>query len=184
MTDLTKEFERLIIEHSHAGACWWLGCTTCGQMVTRGLFRRLDKLPDDLSDLDPRKVPFERHEAPDDSIIEAASHCDMERLTTEAKFPDWLGLLGVILTENINPKSYSLLTKRWGESLSKLDTPLFTEKWEANGKTFGWQDLELIEKALGRRHDLVFYDKRKEEREREIREARIAYRARKAEQKD
>ena len=177
MKYLTKEFERLIIEHSRAGACWWLGCTTCGQMVTRGLFRRLDKLPDDLSDLDPRKVPFERHAAPDELFIEAASHCDMERLNKEAKFPDWLGLLGVILTEKIEPKAYATLTKRWGESLSKLNVPLFTEKWESKSKTFDWQDLELIEKSIARRHEDAFFEKRRIEREQEIREAREAYRA-------
>jgi len=146
MTDLTKEFERLIIEHSHAGACWWLGCTTCGQMVTRGLFRRLDKLPDDLSDLDPRKVPFKLHEAPDEAFVEAASHCDMKRLFDEAVYPDWIGLLGVILTENINSESHALLTKRWGETFSQMNAPSFTTRWKENGYTLNWRDLELLEK--------------------------------------
>jgi len=148
MTDLTKEFERLIIEHSHAGACWWLGCTTCGQMVTRGLFRRLDKLPDDLSDLDPRKVPFELHEAPDEAFVEAASHCDMEHLNAEAKFPDWLGLLGVILTEKIEPAAYAKLTERWGKSFTEIGANKFAQKWKANGQTFRWDDLELVEEDL------------------------------------
>ena len=149
MKHLTSEFERLIIEHANAGACWNLGCTTCGQMVTRGLFRRLDQLPEDLSDLDPRKVPFDRKDKAKDEFIEAASHCDMSKFQREATFPDWLGLLGVIMTEAIDSPIYPKLTERWGKSFSDLFVTEFARVWEMKGKTFDWQDLELLERPIG-----------------------------------
>ena len=149
MKDLTTEFERLITAHSHANACWDLGCTTCGQMVTRGWFRNLDHLPDDLSDIDPRKVPFKRGEKPQDAFIEAASKCDIKKLCREAHYPNWLGLLGVILTEAEGSEMYGQLTKQWGNSITDLFIPAFSHTWRAKGETFDWQDLEQLEHPLG-----------------------------------
>ena len=34
-----------------------------------------------------------------------------------------------------------------------VHSPLFTERWEANGKTFGWRDLELVEKSIVRKNE-------------------------------
>jgi len=176
MTDLTKEFERLIIEYSHAGACWWLGCTTCGCMHIRSAFKHLDELPDELSVKQPPAWSWSPQEAPKDEFILAAADCDMERLIQEAKFNDWLGLLGVCMAEAEKSNAYGTLIKKWGEAFNKLDAPLFTERWEANGKSFVWRDLELVEKSIVRKNEQAVYDMRRIEREQEIREARQAYR--------
>ena len=184
MTDLAKEFERLIIAYSHAGACWWLGCTTCGCMHIRSAFKHLDELPDELSVKQPPAWDWSPHEAPRDEFVLAAAECNMERLNQEAKFNDWLGLLGVCMADAEQSNAYATLVKKWGEAFTKLDAPLFTERWEANGKTFGWRDLELVEKSIVRKNEQAFYDMRREENDRELREARAAYRASKAAQQN
>ena len=148
MANLTKEFERLIIDYSHAGACWWLGCTTCGCMHIRSAFKHLDELPKVLSVKQPPPWEWSPHEAPKDEFILAAADCDMERLNKQAKFNDWLGLLGVCMLESDQSPAYDTLVAKWGASFMGLDTPQFTDHLLSNGNKFGWRELELVEHDL------------------------------------
>lgn len=110
---LSNKFTRLIIELSNNNACWDLGCTTCGQHFTRGYLRRLSSLPNEINLSDTSRASYERHSPVDPFNLYAASFVDIGRLMDEAKAPDWLGHLGVVLTEDIPPEILSIISSRW-----------------------------------------------------------------------
>jgi len=182
MLNLTKEFERLVIDYSHLGACWNLGCTTCGCMHIRSAFRHLDDLPGELDIRNKPKWEWDRDLCPNDEFVIAAAECDMENLHEKAKFNDWLGILGVCMLEASQSAAYPSLVKNWGESFSKLNTPLFTSQLKMNNSTFTWRDLSLVEKDLMNSRFEQMQTSIQEERAKDIAEARAAYRKAKSEE--
>jgi len=69
MLNLTNQFERLVIDYSHLGACWNLGCTTCECMHIRSAFRHLDNLPNELDIRNKSKWEWDRDLRPTDDLL-------------------------------------------------------------------------------------------------------------------
>jgi len=164
-------FEALSRRADQEQWCWNLTCTTCGCMHFRyGLLELSQgKHPaseDWITDKRVRSEILSRefgsapHPLPlrsQQEVVSIASRARVSAIASNAKFPDWLGHLGVVLSfcQNAEAETRSL-TKAWtpqlGEMLpaeSQLRKRLLDRAAGATPLTLG--DLEDIERELERR---------------------------------
>lgn len=151
--------------------CWDLACQTCGHMVFRWGLKALAKglHPDEpewphhwrseqtstrLAKVNgPMPAPGGWPESEQRAIQEAVRGCRLELITGGARFPDWLGHLGVLLRYTENAELGNLLVTRelvpqiacLVEPGSNADTML-RRRLDAK-QPLRWSDLEVIERG-------------------------------------
>lgn len=167
MTPMRNAFESLCELAGRNRWCWKLVCTTCGHMCFRCSFQELvrGKHPDSsdwqiYGPRDPRQPFPEWRDWPIEEQRVLSTILSQARLTTiasHARFPDWLGYLGLGLhyTVNVERKGY-LLTRNWGPQLLDVlpqHSPMrarLAGTWNPPDGILTWQQLESIEFDLMR----------------------------------
>lgn len=144
--------------------CWKIFCTTCGHMYFRYSFKELikGKHPDQNTwaickknhhNLSSLLGPLPRSFNIDNqiSLQGIAREVVLDDLRKTAKFPDWLGYIGLLLfyTEEAEGKN-RVITKALVPQFLKTirpNTPAYEllEEIMKNKSTLTWQDLEKIE---------------------------------------
>jgi hypothetical protein len=89
------------------------------------------------------------------NLIARIKDADLLRISSDGRFPDWLGLLGLALfhTEDAE-QSDRLLTREWAGRLLELVPEgtaaalALAEMCESSERILSWHDLESVEKAL------------------------------------
>lgn len=166
---MSNAFEALCSLASRESWCWNLACTTCGCMhfryglmeMSRGghpgrknwvtrknansrrISERLGALP---------RIPFEREIQK--QIISIASTAKLDVISANARFPDWLGYLGVVLDYcRTDEAEGQLLTRSWVPQLCDLLPAGSSVRqrllaYPETGRVLLVGDLELIEREL------------------------------------
>jgi len=154
--------------------CWDLFCTTCGNQLFRLSFKEIvaGKHPDIdwvLHDYGRQVVSnyneyianlwdIEWTNRSQRELSRIASTASLEDISKLAKFPDWLGYLGLVLyhTEKTEERSRRL-TKAWIPQLIEMVDPdnyakkRLQEILNDEEQFLRWSTLELVEKALENR---------------------------------
>ena len=161
-----NQFEALCILASNENWCWKLYCTTCGHMHFKYAFLELSKgkSPED-SDWVTHKsenylhrllgpIPRIYPESRKDRILKICTKADLHSIADKCKFPDWLGYLGLMLTDmHSSSEVYKLLSTKWASQLKDLVSEYshIHEKLDSIAKEdslLNIRDLEECERAI------------------------------------
>ena len=126
-------FEQLCILASDEKWCWKLSCTTCGHLHFRYAFAEIaaGKCPSDnkwpihgcrtsyMKQLGP--WPRQYSDEQKIKILKICSDADISLIADRCKYPDWLGYLGLVLSEMIcDHEAYQEVSIRWATQLRDL----------------------------------------------------------------
>ncbi len=179
-----NSFEAVCEIASQENWCWNLDCTTCGHMHFNYAFLEIinGKHPDDKEWvthssrhhaltrlLGPMPRPFQLSEGQQRALIGIAVDASLQKIASLAKFPDWLGYLGLVLfyTERTED-SERRLTKAWVPQLQEFCASDTGTVWrlqsilDDESRILGIRELEEVERAVNyRRHSPLASDFRR-----------------------
>ena len=163
---MTNQFEALCILASDENWCWKLCCTTCGHMHFRYAFSELamGKSVTDSSWAVRRRrtrytksigfIPRNYSEEQKAIIIGICCNASLSSISDSCKFPDWLGYLGLVLSNTHSAmEAYKELSSNWASQLSSLvseSSPiqLVLRDIAEGSRLLNLNDLEACEKDL------------------------------------
>ena len=151
-------FEELCVMASQKNFCWKLYCTTCGNSEIRFGFMKIAQgsLPK-LINWEICKNSYEEmkiknwSEEMETNFTEEISKVSIDFISTNCKFPDWLGYLGLILYMfHLDFKKRELLSQAWKPQLDHLVKERNSENLESLKQIslLSWENLENYESAL------------------------------------
>ena len=130
-------FEALCVLASSQTWCWRMPCTTCGQMHFHYAFYELVSGRSPTDDDWPVQGSLKGYSRPErslmppnysdeekDQILTICSEASIGHISSECKFPDWLGYLGLILLHmRQDSERYKQLSSTWASQLAELFDP-------------------------------------------------------------
>lgn len=148
--------------------CWKIPCTTCGSMYFKSAFRELisGKHPDQKEWLTMQKnhhkldlferLSLDEQEKLSDVVI-GASVVDLLKV---AKFPDWLGYLGLVLhncgqLERTSSKITKVFVPQFLDLVKGLDDFSAEKKGLKEKNTISFYDLEIVEKMFKEDYTII-----------------------------
>lgn len=156
---------------SNESWCWKITCTTCGHMYFRYGFQELilGKHPDssdwlsgknhhdDLQiNMGPMPTLGSWPLAKQRSLASILTDASPKEISSIARFPDWLGYLGLgLLYTEAAETGQRLITKRWVPDLIEMLEPNCNSRIQLEhiihdtSKILTWEFLELCERDLG-----------------------------------
>jgi hypothetical protein len=166
---ISNRFEILCELAQREEWCWNLSCTTCGHGVFRWALKALSKGFDPITDEWPvhwgPETTFEKLQRTNGpmasragfpiseqrAIQSAVIGCDLHRIASTVRFPQWLGYIGVFLaySEDAESENQEITTSLVPQLLrlvrSDSEATSILERLLAERRPLRWPHLELVE---------------------------------------
>ena len=134
---MRNPFEALCVLSSSQTWCWEMPCTTCGRMHFHYSFYEMASGRSPTDDDWPVQGSLAGYSRPDrglmpptytdeekSKILSICADANIAYISSECKFPDWLGYLGLVLHHmQQTADAYRQLSSTWASQLADLFDP-------------------------------------------------------------